>query len=75
MESQAQGPVTWLQGWASTLGWPIVVALAFWLGRIFQKVSTRAAKAEARIESLTDRHVPAIHRALAEIRGLLMGGR
>lgn len=75
MQEQHTTPLAWLQSWAIALQWPVIVLAAFWLGRYVQKLEMRVAKAESRIEVLVERHMPAIHRALAEIRGLLMGGR
>lgn len=75
MQEQHASPLGWFQTWALNMGWPVVVIAAFWLGRYMQKVETRVVKAEARIESIVTRHLPAIHNALAEIRGLLIGGR
>lgn len=75
MQEQHASPLAWLQSWAAALGWPIVVGSAFWLGRYVKSMEMRVEKAETRIESLVERHMPAIHRALAEIRGLLVGRR
>lgn len=69
------GPLSWLQGWASALGWPVVAFGAFWAGRYVQRLEMRVTKAEDHIKQIVERHLPAIHRALAEIRGLLIGGR
>jgi len=74
-EEQHTSPPGWIQSWALALQWPVIVFAAFWLGRYVQRLEMRVAKAETRIEALVERHMPAIHRALAEIRGLLMGGR
>ena len=68
-------PLGWLQAWALSMGWPVVVIAAFWLGRYVQKLEERVVKTELNIQVLLERHIPAIHRALSEIRGLLMGGR
>ena len=75
MQEQHASPLNWLQTWAVNMGWPIVVVAAFWVGRYVQKLEMRAAKLESHLDSLTGRHMPAVHRALAEIRGLLVGGR
>lgn len=68
-------PLTWLQTIITALQWPFVVIAAFGLGRYITLLENRVSKAESRIEALVERHMPAIHKALAEIRGLLMGGR
>lgn len=75
IEEQHTSPLSWLQTWAFNMGWPVIVIAAFWLGRYVQSLEHRVNKAEDRLTALVERHMPAIHRALAEIRGLLMGGR
>ena len=57
------------------MGWPVIVLGAFWIGRYVQRLEMRVDKAEKSITAIVERHLPAIHRALAEIRGFLMGGR
>ena len=64
-------PVTWLLTLAKDLQWPVVVAASFWLGRYVHDLECRLSKAESNLTALIDRHMPAIHRALAEIRGML----
>lgn len=68
-------PLEWVQSTATALQWPIVVTAAFWLGRYVHSLEVRVSRAEAWMEQLIHRHIPAIHRALAEIRGMLNGGR
>ena len=68
-------PFAWLQSWAWNMGWPVVVMAAFWLGRYVQRLETRVHKTEQNIKTLLERHMPAIHNTLAEIRGLLTRGR
>lgn len=75
IEEQHSSPLAWLQSWAFSMGWPVIVLGAFWVGRYVQKLEMRVDKADKRLEALIERHMPAIHRALAEIRGLVMGGR
>jgi hypothetical protein len=74
-EEQHASPFGWLQSWAIALQWPVIVLAAFWLGRYVQRLEMRVSKAETNIQMLIERHMPAIHKALAEIRGLLIGGR
>lgn len=74
-DEQHVSPMALLQSWAVAMQWPVIVLAAFWLGRYVQKLEIRVAKAESSIKALVDRHMPAIHQALAEIRGLLMGQR
>jgi hypothetical protein len=74
-DEQHASPLSWLQSWAVAMQWPVIVLAAFWLGRYVQKLEIRVAKAETSITAIVERHMPQIHRALAEIRGLLMGGR
>lgn len=71
MIEEHPAPLQWLQSVGIALQWPVITAAAFWLGRYVQKIETRVERAESRISALTERHMPAIHRALAEIRGLL----
>lgn len=75
MASEHTSPLEWLQSTAVTMQWPLIVAAAFWLGRYVHSLEVRVMRAESRLEQLINRHMPAIHRALAEIRGLLVGGR
>jgi hypothetical protein len=75
VQTQPLNPLPWLVQFAASMQWPIVVAAAFWVGRWFQKIEARMSKAEKSITSLTERHMPAIHRALSEIRGMLSGGK
>lgn len=70
---QQTTPISWLQSWVMALQWPVIVFGAFWLGRLVQRLEQRLAKAENNISTLVDRHMPAIHRALAEIHGLITG--
>ena len=65
-------PMSWLQLIAGSLQWPVIVGGAFWLGRYVRELEMRVKKAESNLQALIERHMPAIHRALAEIRGLLM---
>jgi SMC interacting uncharacterized protein involved in chromosome segregation len=73
MQEQHTSPLSWIEAVATGLQWPVILVAAFWLGRYVQKLEMRVVKAESRIESLVERHMPAIHRALAEIRGMLTG--
>lgn len=75
LQEQHSSPLAYLQSIMAALQWPVVVVAAFTLGRYVRGLETRVLRSEARLEQLIDRHMPAIHRALAEIRGLLMGGR
>lgn len=72
---QEHAPLTWLQAMINGLQWPVIVAAAFWLGRYVRDLEQRLVKAESNLTALIERHMPAIHRALAEIRGLLVGSR
>ncbi|MGA9042308.1 MAG: hypothetical protein WB421_17375 [Terriglobales bacterium] len=74
MDTQPTSPLAWVRYILTALQWPVVVVAAFALGRYVQKLEMRVAKAETHITALVERHMPAIHRALAEIRGLLLGG-
>lgn len=66
---------TWLRSISVALQWPVVVAAAFSMGHYIKALEARATRAEASLTALVERHMPAIHRSLAEIRGLLMSRR
>jgi hypothetical protein len=71
LQDQHPAPLGWLQSILSALQWPGIVAIAFWLGRYVRELELRVTKAEENVQALIERHLPAVHRALAEIRGLL----
>ena len=75
MNQSNPSPLSWLQQITTALQWPVIVFAAFWLGRSVTKLETRVAKAEKSMQDLIERHMPHIHNALAEIRGLLQGRR
>lgn len=75
MQQQTSAPWSWLWHAAAALPWSAVVVFAFWAGRYMQRLETRLERAEASVHSLLERHMPHIHNALAEIRGLLQGRR
>jgi hypothetical protein len=64
--------MSWLQAVGNALQWPGIVLAAFWVGRYVRELEMRVSKAEENIHALIERHLPAVHRALAEIRGLLI---
>lgn len=66
-----RSPAGWLLSFFQAMQWPVITVAAFWLGRFVQKLEIRVSKAETNITALVERHMPAIHRALAEIRGML----
>jgi hypothetical protein len=68
-------PFSWLRQIAQAVQWPVIVGAAFWLGHYVRELQERAAKAESNISALVERHMPAIHTALSEIRGLLQSRR
>lgn len=68
-------PANWGVAWIAALSWPAVVAAAFWVGGYVERTKKRAQETEARVKSLVERHMPAIHNALAELRGLLLRGK
>ena len=72
MADQNMAPVTWAHVAVNAVAWPAVVASAFWLGRYVKDLEHRLVKAETNLTQLVERHMPAVHRALAEIRGLLL---
>jgi len=71
MQTSNNTPLTWLQQIVTTLQWPFIVIAAFWLGRVITRLEIRAAKAESNVTSLIERHMPSLHNALSEIRGML----
>jgi hypothetical protein len=74
MQEQHTSPLGWLQAWAFSMSWPVIVVAAFALGRYAKGLEMRVTKAENSLQQIIERHLPAIHRALAEIRGLVAGG-
>ena len=64
-------PALWIQTVIKDMQWPVVVAASFWIGRYVHDLETRLEKAETNVTALIERHMPAIHKALAEIRGML----
>lgn len=68
-------PLSWVRETLQALQWPVVVGLAFGAGRYAKGLESRVDLAEKRVEVLVERHMPAVHRALAEIRGLLLSRR
>jgi hypothetical protein len=75
MQDQHTSPLGWVQAAVLALQWPVIVVAAFWLGRYVHGLEVRVLRAETRLEQLLERHMPAIHKMLAEIRGLLVGAR
>jgi len=75
MQNPSLTPTNYLIGVLSALQWPVVVIAAFALGRSMSKLESRVLKAEKSLSDLMERHLPHIHNALAEIRGLLLKGR
>jgi hypothetical protein len=64
-------PLTWLHNITAALQWPLIVISAFALGRYVQKLETRVMTAEGHVKALIERHLPHVHRALADIKGKL----
>lgn len=60
----------WLQSVSSAMQWPLLVA-AFVLGRYVKTLEVRVSNAERNLKDLIERHLPHVHRALAEIKGKL----
>lgn len=71
MQEHSAAPVSWLQQVAANLQWPVIVVAAFWLGRFVKGLEARVATAEKNVKDLIERHLPHVHRALAEIKGKL----
>ena len=71
MLEETRPPWSWMLYALQAVQWPVAVLAAFWMGRYVQKLEMRVSKAETNITALVERHMPAIHRALAEIRGML----
>jgi hypothetical protein len=68
-------PLSWLRQITDALQWPVIVTAAFWLGRYIHALEERITKAESNVSAIVERHLPAIHNALSEIRGLLQSRR
>lgn len=75
MQQSSSTPLTWLQQITTALQWPVVVIAAFWIGRSITKLEVRVLRAEKSMSDLLERHMPHVHNALAEIRGLIQGMR
>jgi hypothetical protein len=75
IQEQHPAPLSWFQSVAGALQWPVIVIAAFWIGRYVRELELRVTTAEENISALISRHLPAVHRALAEIRGLLLTRR
>ena len=71
MQTDLKNPLSWL----SSMQWPAVVIGAFYLGRTIANLEKRIFQADKNLSDLVSIHFPAIHNALAEIRGLLGGRR
>lgn len=68
-------PFQWLWLTLCAAGWPVIVVLAYRLGRYIERVETRLKKVETGVTSMLERHLPSIHQALSEIRGMMRGGK
>jgi hypothetical protein len=71
MHNDFSSPLAWLQYIAERIQWPVIVYSAFWLGRRVERLETRIISAETHIKSLIERHLPHVHRALADLKGKL----
>lgn len=82
MQVQTPEPLGWITKLITSLQWPVIVLAAFWLGKTMSKLEVRVLQAEKNMKDMIERHLPHIHKALAElkegvmeIRGLLTGRR
>jgi hypothetical protein len=71
MHNDYTSPLAWLLAALDSLKWPALVYSAFWLGRRVERLEHRILSAEANIKTLIDRHLPHVHKALADLRGKL----
>ena len=71
MQQDTGTPITWLQHITAALQWPVIVIAAFWLGRYVKGLESRVLSAESNVKALIERHLPHVHRALADIKGKL----
>ena len=69
--AQSPSPLSWITDALKALQWPAIAIAAFWLGRYVQKLETRVINAEGHLKALIERHLPHVHRALAELKGKL----
>jgi hypothetical protein len=66
-------PIDWAKAEAvAKLTWPALVFAAYYLGRKVTQIEQRLAKAESQLDNLNSKHMPALYRALGEIRSLIM---
>jgi hypothetical protein len=75
MYENEPAPLSWLRQIIGEIQWPVIVAASFWVGRYVRELEMRVSKTEDNVQALVERHMPTIHRALAEIRGLLTSRR
>lgn len=71
MQNNSPSPVSWIQSLLNGLQWPAICVFIFWLGMYVQLLKTRVTAAETNLKALIERHLPHVHRALAEIKGKL----
>jgi len=71
MQQHAETPLTWIRYTIAALQWPVTVFAAFALGRYVKGLETRLMASERNLKDLIERHLPYVHRALAEVKGKL----
>jgi hypothetical protein len=71
MQEHGTTPASWLQSALNGLQWPAICIFIFWLGSYVERLKTRVTSAEVNLKALIERHLPHVHRALAEIKGKL----
>lgn len=72
---QTPNPTPWFVSTLQALQWPVIVVAAFFVGRAVAKIESRINKAEKSLSDLIERHMPHIHNALSELRGITQGRR
>lgn len=77
-----RSPLSWFQEWAMHMGWPAITLAAFMLGMYVKGIQHRLEVAEGKltklsetVQEIVERHLSAIHRTLAEIKGMIGGRR
>lgn len=71
LQTPNPSPANWGLEFLSRLQWPLIVAVAFFVGRLVERMGERAKKAEKNVSDLITRHMPHIHTALSDIKSRL----
>jgi hypothetical protein len=72
MMQMQPSPFEWVVRALAEIKWPALVVGSYFLGRKIQQIESRLAKAESHLDNIVTKHMPALYRALGEIRSLIM---